>query len=169
MSVHREVVILATGGTIDTVYSRDGRLEIGPPAAPALLAPAGLAGSVPVASVVAKESSDLTADDREALVAHLAALADVGVVVTHGTDTMTVTAEYLLAHPDVPDSLTVVLTGAMQPAVMRDSDAPFNLGGAVIAAQTLPPGIYLVMSGRVFRAGEVTKNRAEGRFEDLRP
>jgi L-asparaginase len=58
-----------------------------------------------------------------------------------------------------------VLTGAMQPARFRDSDALFNLGLAVGALNTLGHGVYIAMSGRVFPADQVRKNRLAGRFE----
>ena len=44
------------------------------------------------------------------------------VLITHGTDTMPETARYLVEHADLGDKV-VVLTGAMQPAVMARSDA----------------------------------------------
>jgi L-asparaginase len=43
----------------------------------------------------------------------------------------------------------------------------FNIGMAVAAAQVAPPGVYITMSGQVFAAGEVRKNRAENKFETL--
>ena len=60
---------------------------------------------------------------------------------------------------------TVILTGAMRPHSLGRSDASFNLGGAVIAAQTCPPGVYGVMNGRVFAAKDLDKNRDTGRFD----
>ncbi|MNG30660.1 putative L-asparaginase periplasmic precursor [compost metagenome] len=83
------------------------------------------------------------------------------ILITHGTDTMTRTAEAL---QDIAGKV-VVLTGAMQPARMRASDAPFNLGVAVGALQCLADGVYIAMSGQLFAAGQVQKNRAAGRFE----
>jgi len=38
----------------------------------------------------------------------------------------------------------------------------------VAAVQVAPPGVYIAMSGQVFAAGEVRKNRAENRFEPIR-
>jgi L-asparaginase len=43
----------------------------------------------------------------------------------------------------------------------------FNAGMAVAAAQVAPPGVYIAMSGQVFEAGHVRKNRAKNRFEEL--
>ena len=53
----------------------------------------------------------------------------------------------------------------MRPHSLSVSDGPFNLGGAMIAAQTLPAGVYGVMNGRVFEADHLTKNTAQGRFD----
>ena len=38
----------------------------------------------------------------------------------------------------------------MVPARMTDTDAAFNLGLAVAALQTMPPGVWIAMSGRIF-------------------
>ena len=87
-----------------------------------------------------------------------------GVVITHGTDTMPETARYLEANATLGTKV-VVLTGAMQPASMRKSDASFNLGAAVAALNLLEPGVYISMSGRIFPASAVKKDRARGIFE----
>jgi L-asparaginase len=65
---------------------------------------------------------------------------------------------------DMPGK-TIVLTGALSPARFRTTDAIFNVGMAVAAVQTAAPGVYIAMSGQVFAAGSVRKNRAENRFE----
>jgi L-asparaginase len=81
--------------------------------------------------------------------------------VTHGTDTMISTA---LALGKVTDK-TVVLTGALEPGRFTDSDAPFSLGMAVAAVQTLAPGVYIVANGQVFNPERVRKNLQLNRFE----
>lgn len=86
------------------------------------------------------------------------------VLVTHGTDTMPETAEYLLKQ--VPANQIVVLTGAMIP--FRDiarSDGGFNLGFALASLQALEPGVYIAMNAQVFAAGSVQKNREQAIFE----
>ena len=75
---------------------------------------------------------------------------------------MTETAAALQGIP----GKTIVLTGALNPARFRGSDAIFNIGGAALVAQNLPAGIYIVMNGRVFDAGKVRKNREKNRFEE---
>ena len=84
-------------------------------------------------------------------------------VITHGTDTMPETAEAL----EGLDGKTIVLTGALSPARFRSTDAIFNVGMAVAAVQVAAPGVYIAMSGQLFAAGEVRKNRSENRFEKL--
>ena len=85
------------------------------------------------------------------------------ILIIHGTDTMTLSAQQL---GDISDK-TVVFTGAMQPARMRNSDAPFNLGFAIGALQCLESGIYIAMNGQIFNAHHVQKNRQISRFEAL--
>ena len=86
-----------------------------------------------------------------------------GVVITHGTDSMVETATVLM---DIPHK-TIVLTGALNPARFRDSDAIFNIGCAVGAVQSLPPGVYIAMNGKIWDPEQVRKNRRENRFEPM--
>jgi L-asparaginase len=84
------------------------------------------------------------------------------IVVTHGTDTMVETAQ-VLGGAALPK--TIVLTGAMVPYMVVNSDAVFNFGCAVTAAQLCPRGVWIAMNGRVFRWDAVRKNRERGVFE----
>ncbi|AZZ53882.1 MULTISPECIES: asparaginase domain-containing protein [Rathayibacter] len=154
------ILVLTTGGTIDKEYSLAGELEIGAPTIPRLLEPVLSTLEFRVEEVLRKDSLDLDDADRALIRERVLSAEEDRIVLTHGTDTMTLTAEALGAVRD----RVVVLTGAMQPARMRDSDAAFNLGAAVAAVQLLPPGVYLAMSGRVLPAGAVVKDRAAGIF-----
>jgi L-asparaginase len=84
------------------------------------------------------------------------------IVVTHGTDTMVETAE-VLGRAALPK--TIVLTGAMVPYMVTNSDAVFNFGCAVTAVQLCAPGVWIAMNGQVFRWDAVRKNRDLGVFE----
>ena len=53
----------------------------------------------------------------------------------------------------------------MRPFSLYASDGEFNLGGAVVAAQVLAPGVWGVMNGRVFPADRLDKNVDQGRFD----
>lgn len=87
------------------------------------------------------------------------------VVITHGTDTMTVTGEYLKSKmtPKVP----VVFTGAMVPLGFENGDGLQNLTESLISAQILPPDFYVVFHGCVFKIGKVRKNREKACFEQI--
>jgi len=159
-----KVTILATGGTIDKFYSVAGTLDIGAPAAQDLLDRVITDIEFEIHPLIGKDSLDMTDADRAELAAALNAVRDEQVIITHGTDTMSETARYLAEHADVGQK-PVVLTGAMQPAVMARSDAGFNLGAALSAVNLLPPGVYISMSGRIFPAASVRKDRARGIFE----
>jgi L-asparaginase len=114
-----------------------------------------------VVELMRKDSLDLTEADR-ALIAAAARQAPEGrIVITHGTDTMTETAQVLAA--EVPGK-TMVLTGALSPARFAETDAPFNLGMAFAAAQTCPAGVWIAMSGQVFDGLKVRKDREAGKF-----
>ena len=84
-------------------------------------------------------------------------------LVTHGTDSMVETARVLASLSDK----TIVLTGALNPARFRGSDAEFNIGTAVGAVQCLPAGVYIAMNGRIWEPTKVRKNVAANRFEAL--
>ena len=163
MSGTADIVVLATGGTIDKVYNLAGELEIGPPAAQRLLDVLKTDLRIDVHSVIRKDSLDITDQDRQVLAEAVDDLDTAAVVITHGTDTLTHTAEYLSRQRSAT-SKTVVMTGALQPAAMIISDGALNLGTALMASQTLGPGVYICMAGRAFPAGQVRKDALTGQF-----
>ena len=155
--------IFTTGGTIDKIYfDAKSEYEVGEPQIGEILREMGVTFPFEMTSLMRKDSLDLTDADREAIRKAVAADPATRVLITHGTDTMTETAAALQGVT----GKTVVLTGSLNPARFRGSDAIFNIGGAVAAAQTLPPGVYIFMSGRVFDARKVRKNRDKNRFEE---
>ena len=158
------ITILATGGTIDKFYSVAGTLDIGKPAAPDVLSRVLTDIRFDIRALIGKDSLNMTDEDRAELVAALNAVENDQILITHGTDTMSESARYIAEHAEL-GSKVVVLTGAMQPAVMAHSDAGFNLGAAISALNLLEPGVYISMSGRIFPAHTVRKDRARGIFE----
>lgn len=158
------IQIYTTGGTFDKVYyDALSEFSIGEPMATPLLAEAGVNFDYKVTSLLKKDSLDFTDNDRELLAQHVHQATADKILIIHGTDTMAHSAEAL---GNIPGK-TVVFTGAMQPARMQHSDAPFNLGFAIGALQCLSAGIYIAMNGQVFNVGQVQKNRALGRFESV--
>jgi len=155
--------IFTTGGTIDKIYfDAKSEYEVGEPQIGEILREMGVGFPFEMTSLMKKDSLDLTDEDREVVRKAVAADPAERVLITHGTDTMTETAKALQGIT----GKTVVLTGSLNPARFRGSDAIFNIGGAVAAAQALPHGIYIFMSGRVFDALKVRKNRDKNRFEE---
>ena len=153
--------IFTTGGTIDKVYfDALSEYHIGPTALPDILAENNVHVPHRVRQLMRKDSLDMTEADRMTI--HDAvANSDAGkVLVTHGTDTMVQTAQKLA---DIAGK-TIVLTGAMQPATLRNSDAEFNIGFALAATQTLPAGVYIAMNGEVFDPATARKDREAHRF-----
>ena len=159
-----EISIIAVGGTIDKVYfDAKSQYEVGPPNIERVLGELNLSIVYSVNSLMRKDSLDMTAEDRGLVAAAVADDACSRILITHGTDTMVQTAE-ALRHIA---GKTVVLTGALEPALFKTSDAVFNIGCALGAVQALPPGVYIAMNGRVFRAGHVRKNLEKNRFEEV--
>ena len=117
------VVLLATGGTISSRASEAGGAAVASDTGEQVFASMGVPAAHPVrvVDVFRKGSYLLTVDDMIAICATIRqALADpqvLGVVVTHGTDTMEETA--YLADLTHDDPRPVVFTGAQQAADSR--------------------------------------------------
>lgn len=158
------ILILTTGGTIDKVYfDAKSAYEVGPPNISTLLAELNLSISYRIVPVLRKDSLDLTDADRQLLYDHVADCEETRILITHGTDTMVETGISLQSIT----GKTIVLTGALQPALFKTSDALFNIGCGLTALQTLDSGVYVAMSGRVFECDKVNKNQRTNRFEPL--
>ena len=153
----------ALGGTIDKVYfDRISDYQVGESMLVDILRKAKVTFDYECDSLIHKDSLDMTDADREMLFERIESDENQRIVVTHGTDTMIETARKLQGI----ENKTVVLTGAMQPAKFKSSDAEFNVGFAVAAVQTLPSGVYIAMNGRIFDPDKVRKHRELNQFED---
>ncbi len=157
-----ELLIVTTGGTIDKIYFDDkSDFQVGDPQIGRMLDEMGVAFRYRVIPIIRKDSLHITDADRELIRATIAAQPARHVLLTHGTDSMVETAKVLASIPDK----TIVLTGALSPARFRGSDAEFNIGTAVGAVQSKPPGVYVAMNGRIWDPLQVRKNVAANRFE----
>ena len=119
---------------------------------------------VSVETLMMVDSLLMTEEDRARIAAECRKAKEGRIVITHGTDTMAVTASAL--EDQVPGK-TIVLTGAMIPYTFGSSDGFFNLGCSLAFVQALPAGVYVVMNGRYFRAGKVRKDTGTGKFEEV--
>ena len=157
-----KLLIVTTGGTIDKIYFDDmSDYQIGEPQIGQILEHMQVGFDFEIKAVMRKDSLHFTAADRRAIHATITASDATHVLITHGTDTMVKTA---LMLADIADK-TIVLTGALNPARFRDSDAVFNIGCAIGAVQTLPPGTWIAMNGCIWDPKKARKSRSKNRFE----
>ncbi len=164
----KPLLIITTGGTFDKEYGHGAgvrSLSFGKTSAVVnVLTRAVVPRAWKIKPLLAKDSLDFTDRDRQKILNLCAATPCKSIIVTHGTDTMTVTAAFVAKKKL---KKTIVFTGAAQPARMRDTDADFNLGFAVAAAQFKAPGVYVAMNGSLFAWNKVRKNAKTGVFEAI--
>ena len=163
----QHITLIATGGTIEKVYVEEtGELTNRGSIVRRMLSRLRLEDiRVSIIELMSKDSLFMTEDDRRQILdaVSVAMTVSTGVVVLHGTDTLTLTGDLLaaqLSSPPVP----VVLTGAMRPYEMKRSDALQNLTESLFGATTLAPGVYCVAHGRALKFPGVTKDRSRGTF-----
>jgi L-asparaginase len=157
--------IFVTGGTFDKAYNElTGRLYFEDSHLPEMLRLGRCRLDLETSTLMMIDSLEMTAGDRLTIAEHCRNVPEDRIVITHGTDTMVATARLL--DQEVPGK-TIILTGAMVPYKFGSSDGMFNLGSALAFAQTLAPGVYVVMNGRCFPAGRVRKNQGTGVFEEM--
>ncbi|MGI9035133.1 MAG: asparaginase domain-containing protein [Pyrinomonadaceae bacterium] len=159
-----KIKFYATGGTIDKVYfDAKSEYKVGAPQVEEILKDSNVAFDYEVESILQKDSLEMTAEDRRAIREIIENETCDKIIITHGTDTMVETAKFLTGI----ENKTIVFTGAMEPARSRYTDATFNVGCAIAAAQTLPAGVYIAMNGCIYEADKVRKNYDAKRFEAI--
>ena len=159
-----KIKIITTGGSIDKHYSlHSSQFEVGPPQVEAILREANITFEYEIEQILAKDSLEIEEDERRRIVERVRNDPHPRILITHGTDTMVLTGQALAGIPDK----VIVLTGSMQPAAFKQSDAAFNIGFAVAALQTLPVGVHIAMNGRIFDPQRARKNLELERFESL--
>jgi L-asparaginase len=157
------IKVFTTGGSLDKGYSTlESDFVVLGPQVSGILETARVTVPFEVEPLLRKDSLEMTDADRTLIRQRVEGDSAQHILITHGTDTMALTGRALEGIP----GKVIILTGAMQPAAFRDSDAPFNVGFAVAAVQTLPPGVYLAMNGRIFEPRRVRKDTGLDRFEE---
>lgn len=144
-----KILFIQTGGTIDKDYPRTSKgwaFEFGEPATTRLLARLRPRFEFEISTAFQKDSLEITDEDRGILADMINEWSGKNVVVTHGTDTMPETAEFLRKH--CPDKV-IAITGAMRPERFSNSDAPLNLGMAIATVQLAAPGVYMCLHGEI--------------------
>jgi len=158
--------IFITGGTFDKEYNElTGELYFKETHLPEMLSRSRNTVDVTVRTLMMIDSLNMTDEDRELIVHQCRHTEENKIIITHGTDTMTITAKVLAENIT---GKTIVITGAMIPYKFGSSDGFFNLGSALAFVQTLPPGVYIAMNGKPFAWNNVYKNKRTGQFEELK-
>jgi L-asparaginase len=164
MKGEETIRILITGGTIDKEYDPlTGELTFSKSHLLNMLNQVRCKIRVVLEEVMLKDSLKMMDEDREEILKKCIHGRENRMIVTHGTDRMVETAQFL-GHR-IKDK-TVVLVGAMIPYTFGASDALFNLGCAFSAVQALHPGVYITMNGKIFHWDNVRKNKESGEFEE---
>jgi L-asparaginase len=158
----RRVRVLAAGGTIAMASDGNGG------AMPELDGPALLASmpglenrhGIDAETVINVPSAHLTLEDQLHICreARDAARRGIGVVITHGTDTLEETA--MLADVVHDAEAPIVVTGAIRPASAPGADGPANLSDAVSVAASEAAagmGVLVVFGGEIHHARCVRK------------
>lgn len=160
-----KIKVFTAGGTIDKVYfDAKSQYEVGESNVQLLFKEMNVGFDYDVEPILRKDSLDMTDTDRMTILEKVQCEPCPKILITHGTDTMIDTAKLLQQR--VKDK-TIALTGAMQPALFRNSDAVFNIGCALGVLLARDSGVYLVMNGLIFDPAYARKNRAAGRFESV--
>jgi len=158
--------IFVTGGTFDKEYNElTGQLYFKDSHLPEMLSLGRNLVPVDIRTLMMIDSLEMTDIDRELIARHCQEADEDRIIITHGTDTMSETAQVLA---EKVQGKAIVLTGAMVPYKFGSSDGLFNLGSAMAFVQTLPHGVYVAMNGRYFHANNVRKNKETGEFEEVK-
>jgi L-asparaginase len=158
--------VFVTGGTFDKEYNElDGKLFFKDTHLNEMLELGRCKLKVDIRTLMMVDSLEMTDQDRQIIVDHCLKAKEDKIVITHGTDTMEVTARVL---GEIVREKTIVVTGAMIPYKFGSSDGLFNLGSALGFVQTLPYGVYIAMNGKYFHWNNVRKNKQTGQFEELK-
>ncbi len=159
-----KIKLFVTGGTIDCqkIVQRTQKYIFTKTHIPEMLSRGRNRTKINLEALMLKHSSDMTDEDRKLILEKCQKETRARIVITHGTATIIETAKVLGKNIE---NKTIVLVGAMTPFIFKNSDALFNLGGAIVVVQILPRGVYVVMNGKIFTWDNVRKNRKLGEFE----
>ncbi len=164
---NKRIALISTGGTIEKTYCElHGVLDNQESVLDVILAGLRLQ-SVDLVRVplLNKDSLHMTPRDHDLIANTALSMAEAhdGVVIVHGTDRLQVSGDRLFElQPEPP--CPIVLTGAMRPYMLRNTDALQNLTEALLAVHILSPGVYCVMHNQALRFPGVVKDKERGTF-----
>ena len=157
------VLFIQTGGTIDKDYPKSTKgwaFEIHDPAVDRILTKLNPSFNYVIKSVLKKDSLEITDQDRMLLLNECISAEENKIIITHGTDTLSETANFL---SEIKNK-TIILTGAMRPERFTNSDADLNIGIAIGGVQSLSNGVYIAMHGLILPHDEISRNMETGQY-----
>ena len=161
------IKILVTGGTFDKEYNElTGELYFNKTHLHEMLRLGRSRLTLKIKTIMMRDSLHITPEDSQRILQECYNAKEHKILITHGTDKMAHTAQVLAQSIN---NKTIVLTGAIIPYAFGSSDGMFNLGSALAFVQTLPPGVYISMNGRIFQGDNARKNTTNGNFEEIHP
>ena len=161
-----KIKLFATGGTFDEEYDEiNQHLNFRETHVPQMLKLGRCMIDIDVRTLMMIDSREMKESDRKVILENCKNTKEDRIVITHGTDTMAVTARFLGKQIK---NKTIVLTGAISPYAFGSSDGLFNLGCAIAFVQVLPKGVYVTMNGKYFKCDNVKKNLMTGIFEEIK-
>jgi L-asparaginase len=159
------IKIIATGGTFDKVYNPiSGLLAFSESHLMSIAKHSRIMPEPTIEVLMLIDSLEMTEQHRQQILTSVIETSETKIVIIHGTDTMSETAK-TLGQANL--TKTIVLTGAMVPVDIVNSDATFNLGFALGCVTTLASGTYVAMNANVHSWNNVRKNKNLGVFEKI--
>ena len=162
------IVLLSTGGTIASTQSEDNRSKAGELTGQELIAKLSLPSNIniEIESVFQKPSNALTFADilqlREKIISIDKQKNYMGIVITHGTDTLEDTAFFLQASLPILNSV-IIITGSQRAPHLEGTDAYKNLSSSIVAASAnklKKLGVLVVFNESIYSANHIRKTNS---------
>ncbi len=159
----KKILIINTGGTFNKIYNPlNGELVIDEESKALDEIASKWLCEFEIINMIGKDSLHITTQDRFILLATINNSEYDDIIITHGTDTMNLTAAYLF---DADVDKRIVLTGAMIPYSIDPVEATANLASAFGYLQTLTDdGVYIAMHGLFGHYHKIIKDKKNSIF-----
>ncbi len=159
-----KITIINTGGTFNKVYNTlNGNLDI-PAHHKSLEKILKNCFNVDfeVINILAKDSLDLNDNDRQTIVDTINSCVNENIIIIHGTDTMSISAEFI---DDRVYDKKIILTGAMVPMTIDEVEATMNFSTALgFLNANIQNGVYIAMHASVSSYKNIYKDTKQGKF-----
>ena len=157
------ILFLQTGGTIDKDYPKSTKgyaFEIHEPAVKRILQKLNPSFKFKIQTILKKDSLEINETDRDLILKTCNNSKEDKIIITHGTDTIGETAEFLSSIKNK----TIILTGSMRPQRFSNSDADLNIGIAIGGIQAINKGIYIALHGLIIPYNQLSRNMETGQY-----